>query len=228
MQILTDQGPNCESELFKELCHRMSVDKIRTTAYKPSTNGNIERFHATLNSILAKWVSENHRDWDDKLPAVAFAYRTSIQESTGFTPFFLLHGREARVPADLVYGPPEADHFTSTVEFVAKQQQKLREGFETVRRHLGTSAVRRKEKYDMRTRPAKKSQSAHGFGASYHAAVQNAVTSGRVSTKGHFSLPKNLERSTSKYSEHPDLVQLLYILTNSSHDARTAELVASR
>src|SRR5208282_4444654 len=66
----------------------------------------------------------------------------------------------------------------------------------------------------------KNSQSAHGFGASYHAAVQNAVTSGRVSTKGHFLLPKNSEQLTSKYSEHPDLVQLLYILTNSSHATR--------
>jgi transposase InsO family protein len=110
LQILTDQGRNFESELFKEICRFLSVDKIRTTAYKPSTNGNIERFHATLNSMLAKLVSENQKDWDDKLAAVAFAYRNSVQESTGFSPYYLMYGREARIPADIVYGPPDAAH----------------------------------------------------------------------------------------------------------------------
>ena len=155
LQILTDRGQNFESELFQEICKRLSIDKIRTTAYKPSTNGNIERFHATLNSLLAKWVADNQRDWDDKLPAVAFAYRTSVQETIGFTPFSLMFGREARIPADLVYGNPSGDsrQFDSTVDFVASQQTKLRDAFELVREHLGKAAVRRKDRYDMRTRP---------------------------------------------------------------------------
>ena len=66
----------------------MAVDKIRTTLYKPSTNGNIERFHATMHSMLAELVSEQQRDWDQCLPAVAFAYRSTVQESTGFSSYF--------------------------------------------------------------------------------------------------------------------------------------------
>jgi len=34
-----------ESELFKELCAAMEIEKIRTSSYKPSANGCIERFH---------------------------------------------------------------------------------------------------------------------------------------------------------------------------------------
>ena len=64
IQILTDQGRNFESDLFREVCKRLSIDKVRTSAYKPSTNGNIERFHATMHSILAKLVSKNQKDWD--------------------------------------------------------------------------------------------------------------------------------------------------------------------
>lgn len=37
-QILTDQGSNFECKLFQELCKRMEIDKIRTTAYRPSGN----------------------------------------------------------------------------------------------------------------------------------------------------------------------------------------------
>jgi len=70
---LTDQGPNFESALFQELCQLLSVDTIRTTPYKPSTNGNIERFHATMHGMLAKLVAENQHDWDQHMPAIAFA-----------------------------------------------------------------------------------------------------------------------------------------------------------
>ena len=105
LQILTDQGPNFESNLFRELCKLMAIDKVRTTSYKPSTNGNIKRFHATMHSMIAKLVGENQRDWDERLPAVAFAYRTSEQQTTGFTPYFLMFGREPRAPADLVLEP---------------------------------------------------------------------------------------------------------------------------
>jgi len=154
IQILSDQGANFESNLFQELCRLMAIDKIRTTAYKPSTNGNIERFHGTMHSMLAKLVSDNQRDWDQKLPAVAFAYRTSVQEATQFTPYFLMYGREARIPADLIYGPPPAEEASVTIdEFVEKQRTTLREAYELTREHLRSNARRRKRHYDLRTRP---------------------------------------------------------------------------
>ena len=37
-------------------------------------------------------------DWDEHLPFVLFAYRTSEQESTKNSPFFLTYGREANFP----------------------------------------------------------------------------------------------------------------------------------
>jgi len=154
IQILTDQGPNFESTLFQELCKLIGVDKVRTTAYKPSTNGNIERFHATMHSMLAKLVSDNQRDWDQMLPAVAFAYRTSVQESTHFTPYYLMYGREARIPADLVYGlPPADDPPPDLSEYVEQQRTRFHQAYELTRQHLGLAAKRRKRDYDLRTRP---------------------------------------------------------------------------
>jgi hypothetical protein len=156
-KILTDQGRNFESELFKEICRFLFAEKIRVTAYIPSTNGNIERSHATLNSMLAKLISENQRIWGDKLAAVAFAYRNSLKESTGFSPYYLMFGREARIPADIVYGPPVAANapYISNSEFVADRQAKLRDSFTLVTAHLGKAAERRKDYHDMRVRPKK-------------------------------------------------------------------------
>ncbi len=155
LQILTDLGKNFESELFSEMCRCLSIDKIRTTAYKPSTNGNIERFHGTLNSILSKWVNDNQRDWDKKLPAVAFVYRNSVSEATGFTPFYLMHGREARIPADLVYETYSNTPPVSPIAHVDTTIQTLRDAFTSVREQLGKAAETRKDRYDMRVKPTK-------------------------------------------------------------------------
>ena len=107
LQILTDQGTNFESNLFKEMCRLLEIDKVRTTSYHPRCNGLIERFHRTLNAMLAKVVSTHQRDWDEMLPYVMAAYRASNHEVTGFSPNYLVFGRENRAPLDVVFGLPE-------------------------------------------------------------------------------------------------------------------------
>jgi len=105
IQILSDRGRNFESRLFNEMCRRLGVDHLRTTVFKPSTNGLVERFHRTLNSVLGKVVSSNQRDWDEHLPYAVAAYRATVHETTGYTPNYLFFGRENRAPLDLVAGP---------------------------------------------------------------------------------------------------------------------------
>ena len=157
LQLLSDRGPEFESALMKELCVALGIDKLRTTGYKPSTNGALERFHRTLNSMLAKVVADNHKDWDDRLQSVMAAYRASPHDSTGFTPNFVLLGRECRAPLDLLVGPPEADaeQWGSVDAFVYHQQNVKQRAYAAVREHLGCAAERSKDRYDMRVRPVK-------------------------------------------------------------------------
>ena len=135
MQILSDQGRNFESTLFKELCRCLGIDKIRTSSYKASTNGMLERFHKTLNSMLAKVMKESQRNWDQMLPQVMAAYRSSIHSATGFSPNFLIFGLENRAPMDLVMMNPEAarDEELSMNEFVANKQVQIMKSYNIVR-----------------------------------------------------------------------------------------------
>ena len=52
------------------------------------------------------FVSKNKKDWNVFAPAALFAFRTLPSESTGETPFYLLYGREARLPMDVSLLPP--------------------------------------------------------------------------------------------------------------------------
>ena len=72
LQLLSDRGPEFESDLFAQLARWLEIEKLRTTAYKPSTNGVVERFHRTLNTMLGKVVTESQKDWDDRLPYVPY------------------------------------------------------------------------------------------------------------------------------------------------------------
>ena len=54
--------------------------------------------------MLSMYVSDDQRDWDAHLPFVMFAYRTSMNDTTGESPFYLFYGRHARLPAQVVHG----------------------------------------------------------------------------------------------------------------------------
>ena len=149
-RILTDQGPNFESELFKKLCRMMGIAKIRTSPYKPSTNAGAERFHLTLNSMLAKQMKENQRDWDLHIQPVLAAYRATRHSSTSLTPNFVVFGRENVMPADLVLGNPNVlpECENSVNDYVAEQQERFRSAYQVARNHLRASAQKRKSYYD--------------------------------------------------------------------------------
>ena len=118
IQLLTDKGREFDNRLMKALSDVYVIDKIRASAYRPSTNGTTEHLHMTLNYMLGKVISESQRDWDTKVPSVMAAYRATVHEATGYSPNFLIFGRELRAPIDLVLGGPEDIEYTSPEEFV--------------------------------------------------------------------------------------------------------------
>jgi transposase InsO family protein len=156
-QFLSDQGPEFESDLFTQLMKWMEIDKLRTTPYKPSTNGVVERFHRTLNSMLGKVVSESQRDWDERLPLVMAAYRASPHTSTGFSPNSLFLGRENRMPLDLIMGLPrrEDEQERSADQFIIEMKEKAEAAYSLARSHLQVSAERRKATHDIRVKKEK-------------------------------------------------------------------------
>ena len=92
-----------------DLCRFLEIDKIRNTSYRPQTNACAERFHKSLNSIIAKSVAENQCNWDTVLPMAPAAYRASVHSNTSFSPNRLILGREVRAPLDVVLGLPLSD-----------------------------------------------------------------------------------------------------------------------
>ena len=102
----SDQGTNFESAVFQGMCELLGIDKTRTTPFHPQSDGQVERFNATLQNILATTAERCHWDWDVMIPYAVMAYRATKHSSTGLTPNMMLFGREITEPVDLVAGLP--------------------------------------------------------------------------------------------------------------------------
>ena len=106
-RILTDQGRKLNLEQFAKVCNLFRISKIRPSAYHQQSTGICRRFNQTLKHSLAKILSKNQQSyWDLYLSFAVVSYNLSIHSSTGFTPFFLTIGSEARLLPDIVVGIP--------------------------------------------------------------------------------------------------------------------------
>src|SRR3954464_728439 len=94
----TDRGSEFINELMEALTRIYGTHHVKTTAYHPQGNGQVERTNRTLKNILSKLTTEYAKPWDQYLHSALFAIRTLRQESTRFSPFEILHGENARLP----------------------------------------------------------------------------------------------------------------------------------
>ena len=123
------------SSLMHEICKLLNISKSRTTAYHPQCDGLVERFNRTLQDMLATTVRDHPFDSEGSLRKVCMAYNSSVNASTGFTPFYLMFGREARLPVDLIYGARSGES-SEVNEYVHQLQGNLEAAFELVRQKI--------------------------------------------------------------------------------------------
>ena len=118
-QVHSDQGRQFESELLKQICNLLQIKKTHTTPYRP------QGFNRTLQDMLAIAVGKHPADWEVCIRMLCFAYNTSVHLSTGYTPFFLMFGRQATIPIDLMF-PLDKEQQKEVPEYV----HQLREGLQ--------------------------------------------------------------------------------------------------
>ena len=148
--IHTDRGTTFESQLFANLLKKLEIDKTRTTAFHPQSNSVIERMKRTLLNMLAKCIDEDQTNWSVKLPYVLMAYRSSVHESTGFTPHYLVFGHEISLPLDLMYRPPPGTTPVDVNDWVLQKEEAFRQAYELVRRNATNQQRRRNNLYNKR------------------------------------------------------------------------------
>ncbi|UYV64395.1 K02A2.6-like [Cordylochernes scorpioides] len=117
--VISDRGSCFLSKLFKGVLKICNTLHKKTTSYHPQTNGQTERMNRTLADMMAMYIDERHQNWDEILPFVTFAYNSSIQDTTGYSPYFLIHGREPLTFLDSTFDMPELSKYKDYDEYVS-------------------------------------------------------------------------------------------------------------
>ena len=123
------------SNLFKRVIGQLS------SPYHPQSQGALERFHATLKSILRAHCTKRQNDWDKGVLFVLFTIRDSVQESLGYSPFELVYGYELRNPLKIAKEQWE-DHGTepeTVANYVGNLQKRLESARKTAENHMSKS-----------------------------------------------------------------------------------------
>jgi transposase InsO family protein len=148
-EIFSDQGRNFESKLFTAMCEALHIHKTRTTPYRPSANGQVERHNRTLMDAVRCFIGNSQDQWDLNLHQIAGALRASVNRSTGYTPNKMMLGREVNSPAYLMFPQVGRQHLDPD-SYVAEHTSTLGDAHQKARAMLKTTSRRMKRNYDLR------------------------------------------------------------------------------
>ena len=96
--FLTDRGCEFDNQGLATLAEELGIDKKRVSPLHPHSNGAVERLNRTVGEKLRKSATELGEDWDLQILFIGFNYMNHDHESTGYSPFYLAHGRHPRTP----------------------------------------------------------------------------------------------------------------------------------
>lgn len=106
--VLSDNDAAYVADLTKCIFNWSDIHHITTSVYHPQANGYVERFNGGLKTIISMYCNNRTNDWHNFVYFVPLCYNSAIHPVTGYTPFKVFLGREARLPCDLFIGPLKA------------------------------------------------------------------------------------------------------------------------
>ena len=150
--IHRDQGREFENGLMKSLCLLLGCVKTRRGPYHPESDGMVERFNRTCSMMLSMFVNDRRDNWHELLSFVMHVYRTSVHESTGYSPFRLMMGEESSLPQDVTTDElrTNREHDVAPHPFATWVRDALEVAYDHVRHSLQCTAARRKRLYDVK------------------------------------------------------------------------------
>ena len=131
--LISDNGSGFTAKVTQEVCKMLQIPQQFTPSFMHSCLGACERIHGVLAERLTPYI-EQGKNWVDMLPAIVFSINSSVNSSTGFTPFEIIFGQRPRFPlAHQLEGPDFRSLPPDTHTYVKAQAKKLTRIREEVR-----------------------------------------------------------------------------------------------
>jgi hypothetical protein len=113
--IITDLGSNFNNHQFWEYCENSGIDVRYVSVAHPRANGQVERANGMVLDALKKRLRDaaNNKGgkWIKELPNALWGLRTQPVKLTGQSPYFLVYGSKAILPANVMWDSPAVEQY---------------------------------------------------------------------------------------------------------------------
>ncbi|OAE26883.1 hypothetical protein AXG93_3554s1010 [Marchantia polymorpha subsp. ruderalis] len=158
LELVSDRGTHFLNQIIEDLTQHFHIKHRKTTPYNPKANGLTEKSNGLLCKILLKVTVNHAHDWDKKLAAALWAYRTAEKITTRQTPYFLVYGQHPVLPIEFEVptqrtldlrriGAEESQLYR--LQEVTLLDERRRDAEDRTRK----IQLRRKERYDKKIKP---------------------------------------------------------------------------
>jgi len=99
-EIFIDQGTQLTSKLIHFITKKYNIWHKTSMPYHLWANGQVEVTNKFLETILVNIVQLHQKDWVERLPKAFWAYRATWHNTTGFTPYEQICGKQVVFPIE--------------------------------------------------------------------------------------------------------------------------------
>ena len=154
--MTSDRGSNLIQGSVAEYYEACGIQLVANDSYMHNTAGLVERFNGTLKDLLRGFLQDVDEDadvigsrWWRYLTYALLAYNTSDATSTGYSPFFLMYGRDARTPLQNTLLPPPSGDEVRYSSFVEEHLKHLYAAWEDSRLQLEAAAATSRQQQNL-------------------------------------------------------------------------------
>ena len=152
-KLSSDRGPAFISQVMREICRIFGIDQQFSCPYVARSHGIVERLQETVQQVLSFYLDRFEDEWDKAIQAVAGCINSTSSVSTGFSPNFMMLGREPRKSIDTVLRPPPRSKRTVR-EYLESFIANLEKAREAGLQKSKESRERYRRAFNKRARPA--------------------------------------------------------------------------
>ena len=201
-EVRSDHASNFISKAIRALYDIMKIQIVDGTAYTHRIVALVERWHLTLKQVmLSQRAAGADDDWPSRHSLLELAYNATVNDTLGYSPFFIDHLRECVLPMDAMISDPAKDP-EELPAWVARQLQNHRIVYDAATRSLRLHAITAQKRYDLK----------HDVSAVYQPGDRVLLIRGEIMDKSPF--PKASIPTDGPFTIARRLPRDRYALTN--------------
>ncbi|KAL0456599.1 UNVERIFIED_CONTAM: Ribonuclease HI [Sesamum latifolium] len=113
-EIISDNGRQFQGKRLQEWCRGLHMKQRFTSVAHPQSNGQVEVTNRILVQGIKRRLERVGGNWAEELTSILWAYRTAPRGPTGESPFALVYGTEAIIPAEMGIPSHRIMHFSES------------------------------------------------------------------------------------------------------------------